>query len=186
MKNHWFLTPVFAQIDGYVSLRQNGPSNYTLDRSSKRPVATGLGLVFQISQNPGNHNRSDHQRAWTATAVRSFFSLVQFGLRSFCGPRTGLLNTISRAPSPRALMMTIYSQHPPPSTTATMSNDSPSTPPHSTTSTLWCWWWWHNPPLPSSNRHWMKLHCPHLTMEIYVSTCTTSKFFFLFSSHLQH
>ena len=93
MKNHWFLTPVFAQIDGYVSLRQNGPSNYTSDRSSKRPVATGLGLVFQISQNPGNHNRTNHQRAWTATAVRSFFGPVQFGLRSFCGPRTGLLNT---------------------------------------------------------------------------------------------
>ena len=93
MKNHWFLTPVFAQIDGYVSLRQNGPSNYTSDRSSKRPVATGLGPVFQISQNPGNCNRTDHQRAWTATVVRSFFGPVQFGLRSFCGPRTGLLNT---------------------------------------------------------------------------------------------
>ena len=87
------MTPVFAQIDGYVSLRQNGPSNYTSDRSSKRPVATGLGPVFQISQNPGNRNRTDHQRAWTATAVQSFFGPVQFGLRSFCGPRTGLLNT---------------------------------------------------------------------------------------------
>ena len=59
----------------------------------KRPVATGLGPVFPISQNPGNRNRTDHQRAWTATAVRSFFSPVQFGLRSFCGLRTGLLNT---------------------------------------------------------------------------------------------
>ena len=60
----------------------------------KRLVATGLGLVFPISQNLGNRNRTDHQRAWTTTAVRSFFGLVQFGLRSFCGPRTRLLNTI--------------------------------------------------------------------------------------------
>ena len=81
------------QINGYVSLHQNGPSNFTSDRSSKRPVATSLGLVFQNSQNSGNCNRTDHQRAWTATAVRSFFGPVQFSLQSFCGPRTGLLNT---------------------------------------------------------------------------------------------
>ena len=69
------------QINGYVSLCQNGPSNYTSDWSSKRPVATGLGPVFQISPNPGNHNWTNHQRAWTATTVWSF-----------CGPTTGLLN----------------------------------------------------------------------------------------------
>ena len=56
LKNQWFLTPVFVQIDRYVSLHQNGRWNYTSDWSSKRQVATGLGLVFQFSQNPSNHN----------------------------------------------------------------------------------------------------------------------------------
>ena len=58
------------QIDRYVSLRQNGPSNYTSYWSSKRLVATSLGPVFELFQNPGNHNWTDHQRAWTATAVQ--------------------------------------------------------------------------------------------------------------------
>ena len=93
MKNHWFLAPVFVQIERYVSLCQNGPSNYTLEWSFKRPVSTSLGPVFQISQNPGNHNWTDHQRAWTTTTVWYFFGPVQSGLQSFCGPRTGLLNT---------------------------------------------------------------------------------------------
>ena len=57
------------------------------------PLKDQLQPVFQISQNPGNHNRTNHQRAWTATVVRSFFGSVQFSLQSFCSPRTGLLNT---------------------------------------------------------------------------------------------
>ena len=60
-----------------------------------KPVATGLGLVFAFSSNSCNHNRTDHQRARTATAVWSFFGPVWFSLRSFCGPRTRLLNTNS-------------------------------------------------------------------------------------------
>ena len=87
------LTPVFAQTDRYVSLRNNGPSNYMSDRSSKRLVATGPGPVFKFSPNPCNCNRTDHQRPWTTTAVQSFFGPVQSSLWSFCGPRTGLLNT---------------------------------------------------------------------------------------------
>ena len=59
----------------------------------KWPIKLYLGPVFQISQNPGNRNQTDHQRAWAATVVQSFFGPVQFGLQSFCGPRTGLLNT---------------------------------------------------------------------------------------------
>ena len=35
----------------------------------------------------------------TATTVQSFFGLVQFGLQSFCSPRTGLLNTIENDPN---------------------------------------------------------------------------------------
>ena len=87
--------PCFCANWWVVSLHQNGPSNYTPDWSSKKLVATSLGLVFQMSQNPGNCNRTDHQRAWTTTTVQSFFSPVQFGLQSFCGPKTRLLNTIN-------------------------------------------------------------------------------------------
>ena len=76
-KDHYILTPVFAQIDKYVSLCQHGPSNYTLDRSSKRPVATSLGPVFDFPQNPGNRNWTDHQRARTATAVQSFTPILR-------------------------------------------------------------------------------------------------------------
>ena len=52
-KDHYILTPVFVQIDKYVSLHQNGPSNYTLDWSltflkiqatATRPITRGLGL----------------------------------------------------------------------------------------------------------------------------------------------
>ena len=58
-----------------------------------KPVATSLGLVFAFPSNSCNCNRTDHQRARTATAVRSFFGPVRSSLWSFCGPRTGLLNT---------------------------------------------------------------------------------------------
>ena len=87
------MTPVFAQTDRYVSLRHNGPSDYMSDWSSKRPVATGPGPVFEFPPNPCNCNRTDHQRAWTATTVWSFFGPVQSSLQSFCSSRSGLLNT---------------------------------------------------------------------------------------------
>ena len=55
-------------------------NQWVCEFAPKWPIKLYLGLVFQISQNLGNCNRTDHQRAWTATAVWSFFSLVQFGL----------------------------------------------------------------------------------------------------------
>ena len=49
-----------------------------------KPVATGLGPVFAFPSNSCNRNQTDHQRARTATAVRSFFGPVRFSLRFFC------------------------------------------------------------------------------------------------------
>ena len=64
------LWPMFPhKLTGMGVCTKNAPSNYTSYQSSKRPVATGLRLVFSLFQNPGNCNRTNHQRAWTATAV---------------------------------------------------------------------------------------------------------------------
>ena len=61
------LTHVSAQIDMYGSLCQKWLIKLW---SSKRLVATSLRPVFSLFQNPGNCNQTDHQRAWTTTAVR--------------------------------------------------------------------------------------------------------------------
>ena len=83
----------FTQKWMYMDLRGNW-TGLTCDRL--QPV---FHRSFHFTQNHATGNRTDPNRAWTATAVRSKPVAVQSGCQFFQFSWTGLLNSSSRCPS---------------------------------------------------------------------------------------